>query len=71
MVTFFLVWSTTSMIIAYFTCIMCKMACIATNGIYGVQSYKGDKDVYPIHIIFNFLNIGIKITFHQVNKPMR
>ena len=59
------------MIMAYFTCIMRKMACKATNGIYGVQSYKCDKDVYPIHIVFNFLNIGIIITFHQVNKPMQ
>ena len=33
-----------------------------------MQSYKCDKDVYPTHIIFNFLNMGIIITFHQVNK---
>ena len=45
------------MIIAHFACMMCKMACKATNGIYGVQSYKCDEDVYPTHIIFNFLNI--------------
>ena len=50
-------------IIAHFTCIMCKMACKATNGIYGGQSYKCDKDVCPTPIIFNFLNIGIIFTF--------
>ena len=55
----------------YFTCVMCKMAHKATNGIYGGQSYKCDKDVCPTHIIFNFLNIGIIITFHQVNKHMQ
>ena len=36
-----------------------------------VQSYKYDKDVYPTHIILNFLNTGIIITFYQVNKPMQ
>ena len=50
---------------------MCKMECKATNGIYGVQSYNCDEDVYAIHIIFNFLKIGIIITFHQVNKSMQ
>ena len=59
------------MIIVHFACVMCKMACKATNGIYGVQSYKCDKDVYPIHIIFDFFNIGIIITFHQVNNPIK
>ena len=39
-----------------------------TNGIYGVQSYKCDKDVYPIHIIFNFLNIGIKSPFIRLTS---
>ena len=69
----FLGWSTTNifhfvrlcMIIAHFTCIMCKMASKATYGIYGVQSYKCDKDVYPTDTIFNFLNIGIIIAFYQ------
>ena len=32
-------------------------------------SYKCDKDVYPTQIIFDFLNIGIIITFHQVTCP--
>ena len=59
------------MIVAHFTYSMCKMACKATNGIYGGQSYKCDKDVSPTHIIFSFLNIGIIITFHQINKPMQ
>ena len=59
------------MIIAHLSCIMCKMACKAINGIYGGQSYKCDKDVRPTHTIFNFLNMGIIITFHQVNKPMQ
>ena len=54
-----------------FTCIMCKTACKASNGIYEVQCYKCDKDVYPIHIKFYFLKTGIIITFHQVNKPMQ
>ena len=31
------------MIIANFTCIMCKMVCKATNGIYGMQTYKCNK----------------------------
>ena len=71
MVTFFRLVHQMCMIIAQFTCIMCKMACKGINEIYGVQSYKCDKDVCPTHIIFNFLNIGIIITFHQVNKPMQ
>ena len=56
------------MIIAHFACITCKMACKATNGIYGVQSNDCDKEVYHTHIIFNFLNIGIIITFHLAMK---
>ena len=38
------------------------MECKVTNVI---------KDVYPTHIISNFLNKSIIITFHQVNKPMQ
>ena len=65
-------------IIAHFTCIMCKMACKAINGIYGVQSYKCDKDVYPTHIYISpFIRLtslcnedSIKTQFYKVKLAL-
>ena len=78
MVTF-LSWSTTNIYhsldvhhyCTFYLHYLCKMACKATNEIYGVQRYKCNTDVYPTHIISKFLIKGIKITFQPVIKPMQ